>query len=124
MSVEFPDPPAHVAPYVEALGVEGALALFLSMGGADVYLPKHSTPRSMTARTIGADKVDRLVSVLGYGYYKVPLAKQWCAQVMRVQGHSNAEIARVVRMDVAKVRQLLPSKDSKTQLDLFSETGT
>ncbi|MEP0406300.1 helix-turn-helix domain containing protein [Roseibium sp.] len=115
------DIPANLRPFVEALGEKEAVKLFLSVGGSEIYLPQHSSPRSMTARTIGAENVDRLAKSLGYGYYKIPLARQWCAEVMRSQGFSNAEIARTVRADVATVRRWLPAKDSGSQPDLFQD---
>ncbi|WP_346915080.1 hypothetical protein [uncultured Roseibium sp.] len=43
-SGDMPAPPANLEPYVKALGVEGAMALFLSVGGSEIYLPKHSHP--------------------------------------------------------------------------------
>ncbi len=122
---DMPAPPANLEPYVKALGVEGAMALFLSVGGSEIYLPKHSTRRSLAARTIGADKVDQLVNAMGYGYYKVPLAREWCAEVLRAKGESIAEIARTIRADVATVRRWLPSKEiTSEQLTLFPKTGT
>ncbi len=62
---------------------------------------------------------------MGYGYYKVPLAREWCAEVMRAKGETNAEIARTIRVDVATVRRWLPSKEiTSEQLTLFPKTGT
>lgn len=120
----LPATPAHLVPYVEALGIDGAMHLILSMGGSEIYLPEKSSPRSLTARTIGAANVDRLASVLGYGYYKVPLARKWVAEVMRSRGAGNAEIARTIRVDVATVRRWLPPKGGAGQMDLFPKTGT
>ena len=34
--------PANVAPYVDVLGVDDTLALFLALGGSQIYLPKKS----------------------------------------------------------------------------------
>lgn len=120
MLEQLPPPPDNIAPYVEALGIEDAMRLFLSVGGSDVYLPRHSTRRSLSARTIGADKVERLTEVFGYGHIKVPLARQWVAAVMKAQGASLAEIARTVRVDVATVRRWFGPSDHSKQLDLFS----
>lgn len=114
-----PEPPANIAPFVEALGAEDAVRFFLSLGGSEIYLPRRSSPRSLTARTIGPEKVDKLAARLGYGYIKVPLARQWVAAFMLAQGDSLAEIARTVRADVATVRRWLGPAPSEKQMDLF-----
>lgn len=111
--------PANIAPFVEALGVEDAMRFFLSLGGSDIYLPRRSSPRSLAARTIGAAQVDKLAALLGYGYIKVPLARQWIAAVMKANGDSLAEIARTVRADVATVRRWLGPSEAHQQMDLF-----
>jgi hypothetical protein len=112
------DVPAHLDPYVDVLGVDGALALFLELGGSQVYLPRRSGKRTLLAKTIGADQVERLAAVLGYGYIKVPVARQWCAEALRAQGRSDNEIARIVRADVATVRRWLSAKTPANQLTL------
>lgn len=118
---DAPKIPANLAPYVEALGAEEAERFFLSMGGSDIYLPERSSPRSMAARTIGADKVEKLARVMGAGYVKVPLARKWVAEAMKGRGESYAEIARVVRADVATVRRWLGPKAQDNQLNLFDD---
>ncbi|MED5550054.1 MAG: helix-turn-helix domain containing protein [Pseudomonadota bacterium] len=111
--------PANLEPYVTALGQEEAERFFLAMGGSDIYLPNKSSPRSLAARTIGADRVEKLAAAMGPGYYKVPLARQWIARVMNARGASYAEIARTVRADVATVRRWLGPRDTHTQPQLF-----
>lgn len=111
--------PAHLEPYVDALGIEDAVHLFLGLGGSQIYLPKRSTPRSQAARTIGAENVDKLAERLGYGYIKVPLARQWVAQVMAGRGDGHNDIARTIRCDVATVRRWLGPASSQEQLNLF-----
>lgn len=110
--------PPHLAPYVDVLGVDAAIALFLALGGSQVYLPLRSGKRTVAAQTIGAENVGRLAVVLGYGYIKVPLARQWIAEAKRAQGMSNNEIARLVRADVATVRRWLGPKSAPEQLNL------
>lgn len=111
--------PANIAPFVQALGTDDAVRLFLAMGGSEIYLPQRSSPRSLTARTIGPEKVERLAGVMGYGYFKVPLARQWVAGVMHGKGASLAEIARTVRADVATVRRWVGPSSSGDQLTLL-----
>lgn len=112
--------PAHLHAYVDALGVDGALELFLAMGGSQLYLPKRSGEGSMAATAIGADNVNVLAAALGHGYIKIPLARQWIALVMRARGKTDNEIARTVRADVATVRRWLEgvSRPNPEQLSL------
>lgn len=111
--------PAHLARFVDVLGVEHAKALFLAVGGSQIYLPRASSDRTLAAEAIGADNVERLAEAFGYGYIKVPLARQWIAQVMRSAGASDNEIARTVRADVATVRRwTLPVRPTAEQLSL------
>ena len=110
--------PAHIEPYVEVLGVELALELFLVCGGSQIYLSRKSSDRTTAAQTIGASQVERLAERMGHGYIKVPLAREWIARTMRAQGKSDNEIARRVRADVASVRRWLGPKSAAIQLNL------
>lgn len=112
--------PAHVAPYVDALGIDDALKLILNMGGCDIYIPAKSTDKSMSAELIGAAAVEKLAATLGPGYFKIPLARKWAGQTLRAQGKGTAEIARTVRADVATVRRWLNVPDPR-QIDMFPE---
>lgn len=114
--------PAHIAPYVEALGVDDAIRLFLEVGGSPIYLPKdRSSDTSRAATVIGALKVKALADRLGVDYVKVPLAKKWIAEVMFARGESQAEIARTIRSDVATVRRWRLVENH--QLQLFEPSG-
>jgi hypothetical protein len=111
--------PANLAPYVEVLGTERAVALFLELGGSQIYLAgRRSSERTLAARIIGADQVTRLAAALGDSYIKVPLARRWVARVLREDGKSDNEIARMVRADVATVRRWLGPKPDPSQLSL------
>lgn len=110
--------PAHLRPYVAALGVAGARAFFLDLGGSQIYLSRRAKETALAARAVGAEKVRALAEALGNGYIKVPLARQWVAEVMRAQGASDNEIARVVRADVATVRRWLGPQGQGVQLSL------
>jgi hypothetical protein len=111
--------PEHLLAYVEVLGIDGALAFFLGVGGSQIYLPKKSSDRTLAAQTVGAENVERLAELIGYGYIKVPLARQWVAQVMRSQGKSDNEIARTVRADVSTVRRWVRPNQAAQQLSLL-----
>lgn len=99
--------PAHLAVYVDALGVDCAMALFLAAGGSQVYLGRKSSDGAIIAQAIGSENAALLAEKHGHGYIKVPLARQWVAQVQWSRGNSVNEIARIVRADVATVRRWL-----------------
>ncbi len=124
MSDNLPPPPAHAAPYVEALGVDGAIALFVAVGGTQIYLTKKPTRRSLILNVLDVAQAERLANRVGYGYHKVPLVKKWIAGVMRVQGATNTDIARLLHSDVATVRRWLPSREDGEQMDFFRRTGS
>ena len=102
--------PENLRVYVEILGEDDAMNLFLFLGGTTVYLPAKSSNNSLLGRAIGAVKCEALVAELGPGYVKVPIARQWIADTMFFRGHSNAEIARVIRCDEATVRKWFNSE--------------
>jgi len=112
--------PAHLAPYIDVLGTERAVALFLELGGSQVYLAgRRSGERALAARIIGKQQVTRLAAALGDSYIKVPLARRWVASVLRDQGKSDNEIARLIRADIATVRRWLGPKPDADQLSLL-----
>lgn len=115
------DTPAHIARFVDVIGAELALQLFLQLGGSQIHLPRRSSDTTPAARAIGAHQVERLAEALGPGYIKVPIARKWIAGQLRAKGISDNEIARIVRADVETVRRWVTTSGSKStdQLDLF-----
>jgi hypothetical protein len=100
--------PAHIVPYVEALGVEDAIAFFLAIGGSTIYLPRfRSGDKSVAATIVGAEKVRALADRLDLDYVKVPLARQWTAKQLCRQGETVNDIARTIRVDVSTVHRYL-----------------
>ncbi|RVQ76133.1 hypothetical protein [Sinorhizobium medicae] len=114
-----PDTPAHIAPFVEALGADGAVDMLLEFGGSQIHLsrPDYDNMKSAVAERFGKQAVGALAKVFGAGYIKVPLGRQWIAQVLFERGTSLNEIARTVRADVATVRRW-GLKKTDAQLDL------
>lgn len=102
--------PENLRTYVEILGEDDAMNLFLFLGGTSVYLPAKSGNKSLLSRAVGAEKADALAAELGAGYIKVPIARQWIADTMFFRGHTNAEIARVIRCDESTVRSWFNSE--------------
>lgn len=114
MASKSKNPPDYIKPWVEAFGEEDAIQVFLSMGGVTVYLPKKSTDANQLARIVGKEKVDALGQRLGSGYFKVPISNQWIAECLWEQGRTNAEIARILRVDEATVRRWFNTTDAQS----------
>ncbi|MBN9333880.1 helix-turn-helix domain containing protein [Devosia sp.] len=117
--------PANLAVYVDTLGIDLAMDLFLVAGGSQIYLSPKSSDRALVARTVGAENASRLAEAVGQNYIKVPIARQWVARVHWSRGTSVNEIARTVRADIATVRRWLgpaPRERLKQiQMSLFVE---
>lgn len=103
----LPRPPAHLAAYVDALGVDGAVAFFLRFGGAELYIPLKPGARSPVADLLGSDAAARLSAEVDRLPRRVPTAKPWIAQVWRTQGLPVAEIARRLHASDVSVRRWL-----------------
>lgn len=122
------DYPNDIDDFVGPLGEEGAALLFLRMGGSQIYLPIKSGKNTAAAIAIGAKQVEKLSAHLGFGYMKVPLARQWLAYWLRKNGLSNNEIARIIRSDIATVGRYLrghpkPSpSEAKVRRDQLRDT--
>lgn len=109
----IPRPPAHVVPFVEALGAETAVRFLLHFGGAELYIPKDPKGGSELANVLGmaaaralAELADRTVLPR-----RVPTAKAWLARYMKVVGGlPHAEIARRLHVSDVSVRRWIAGK--------------
>lgn len=106
-AVGHPQPPAHVRPYVDALGVDRAVAFLLRHGGGPAALSARPGAGSSVAETIGAEGVAALRAVYGERIDDVPLAGAWIAAVLQGRGVAVVEIARRLRTTDATVRRWL-----------------
>lgn len=102
-----PLPPAHVAPFVRALGAPGAVEFLLEFGGAELNVAQAPTARGRLVRALGPEAAARLAAELGGVRLRVPLAKPWLARMLRAEGLSVAEIARRLRWSDVAVRRAL-----------------
>ena len=110
--------PAHIEPFVEILGCDTAMALFLAFGGTEIYLSL-SPKRSRVLELTGADKMAMLAERLGAGHIRVPLAKAWIAKRLSGKGLSKAAIARELHVDQRTVGRWFAGETDSGQLALF-----
>ena len=103
----MPRPPAQVAPFVEALGPELAMAFILRFGGSEVYLPKNPTEANALVAVIGTEGTRALHELGQTGWLprRIPLANRWLAAMMAWQGHSVTEIAWTLRVSDVRIRE-------------------
>lgn len=106
---DYPRAPAHVQPYVEVLGVRGAMDFLTEFGGSEIYLAANPKTRSMIVQRIGHDRMADLAVALGRMMtsgrkLRVPTAKPWLAACLRAEGLTTAEIARSLRAADTTVR--------------------
>ncbi len=111
----MPRPTAQVEPYVQILGVDLTMTFLLTFGGAQLYLSNDPKGKSQVETLLGYDKLKELAARPGL-QSRVPLAKRWLAEMLDWQGHSNAHIARTLRVTEQTVsrylrREYAPSRD-------------
>jgi len=123
LPIAFPKPTAQVEPYVEALGLEDTLKFIGAFGGTEIYIASDPKSRSRVVEVVGYPKARMLASIIEKLPRRVPLAKQWRAQVYHAMGYSKAEVARKLSIHEDTVRRYLTRQSTKThdnnQLNLF-----
>lgn len=102
-------PPAHVEPYVTALGEAEAIRFFMAFGGAELYIARDPKGRGMVERELGVDTARRLSELADRVHLprRVPMPKPWLAGVFKSQGLPVAEIARRLHASDVAVRRWL-----------------
>ena len=100
--------PAHLQPYVDALGEADAIRFLLAFGGAELYVPRDPKGQSRVARELGIDVARRLSEVADRLPRRVPTAKPWIARhLSATRGLPVAEIARILHTSDVTVRKYL-----------------
>ena len=102
--MDEPQPPAHVAPFVEVLGVDRAIGFLLRFGGAELYLTTTPKGRSALAQEFGLETAVALAQAAEHMPRRIPLAKEWIAAVWSYRGLPDAEIARRLHVTDVTVR--------------------
>lgn len=128
----YPRAPAHVQPYVDVLGVKGAMTFISEFGGSEIYLATNPKTGGAAAQRYGHEAMARLGASLSGMMssgrkLRVPTAKPWIAACMRAEGLTTAEIARSLRAADTTVRGWLAKagavpasrKHDPRQMDLF-----
>ena len=110
-----PKPPAHVAPYVKALGEATAVRFLLRFGGSEVYVAATPKGRSMVAREFGIEVAEQLARIADQLPARVPTAKPYIARMLKADGLPVAEIARTLHIADKTVRGYLSESPSGTR---------
>jgi len=111
----MPKPTAQVAPFVEAMGHELAIAFLLRFGGSEPTLPKSPCGRSEAERLVGPEALAALARRAHLLPRRVPLANRWLAACLFAQGHSTSEIARRLRASDVSVRRWLRTAEDRAR---------
>ena len=78
--MNIPRPPAHIEPYVTALGAEATVRFLLAFGGAPFYVAANPKGASKAVDVIGLDGMQALARIRDRLPHRVPLAKPWVAK--------------------------------------------
>lgn len=102
-------PPAHIEPFVTALGEDDAVRFFLAFGGADLYIARDPKGRGRVEQELGLDVAQRLARLCDQHHLhrRIPIPKPWLAAVLKSRGLSHAEIARRLHASDESVRRWL-----------------
>ncbi|WP_439523196.1 helix-turn-helix domain-containing protein [Marivita sp.] len=103
--------PAHVRPYVDALGVDDAVTFLLRFGGGDLHIGQRPNVRNPVAKVMGLEKAEALAAVSHRLPRRVPTSKPWLCQVLRSKGFTVTEIARKMHLTETTVRRHLKGPD-------------
>ena len=106
-AVAYPPPPAHVAPFVAALGPALAVEFLLRFGGGELHIADRPRARSAWAAFVGPEAAQRLADRAHLLPRRVPLANRWLNHRLAAEGHTTAEIARRPRCSDVAVRGYL-----------------
>jgi hypothetical protein len=112
--------PAHIQPYVTAIGIEKTVQFLLAFGGSYVYLSENPQDRSPVAQEIGRQATIDLAKEVGSGGFRAPTGKPFIAGYLKYMKRMTTNaIARELHTSDVTVRSWLKSAES-TQLDLFN----
>lgn len=108
-----PIPPAQIAPFVQVLGIDGAIRFILAYGGAELVISANPRDGNDLVEMFGRDAVQALAALTGMPR-RIPLVKPWLAAYFHAEGLSIAQIARKLRVSDVAVRNYL-RKDAENR---------
>ena len=103
-AVAYPRAPAHVEPFVAALGPALTIRFLIAFGGAELHIADRPRARSAWAAFVGPEAAQRLADRAHLLPRRVPLGNPWLARCLAAEGHPTAEIARRLRASDTAVR--------------------
>jgi hypothetical protein len=109
-----PPPPAQIAPFVQALGLEAAVRFLMTFGGAPLDLPSDPRGRSRAEAHLGRETVIALASHINLPR-RIPLSKPWLAAYLHSSGLSVHDIARTLRATDVTVRRWLAKEAERAK---------
>ena len=103
-----PSPPAEIRWLVQLVGEAATVQIIAAYGGTRLPLLKAIDAGSKLAQEIGLEPARRLVDHLGgTRNWKPPACKRWRVQLLRAEGKSYAEIARVLGLNESTVARYI-----------------
>lgn len=108
---EVPRAPAHIAPYVDVLGVDMAIDFLLTFGGSPLYWAKNPRQSRLTD-LVGVEKAAALAVAAEANrlHPRIPLAPEWLARAMFAKGLPIAEISRRLHKSDTAVRRYISAE--------------
>ncbi|MFD1330240.1 hypothetical protein [Mycoplana ramosa] len=110
--------PAHLQPYIDALGEDLGIEFLLSFGGSYVYLSERPQARSPVVELLGEELSITLARSVGAGSFRVPVGKPFIARHFRAKRWTINAIARKLHVTDVTVRGWLKQADTR-QLSLL-----
>jgi hypothetical protein len=102
--------PVQIAPFVDVLGIDGAIEFLLEFGGAELKFARNPRETSQLSQLVGIDNARALGVAAARLPRRIPLAKRWLAMQLKSQGLSIAEIARKLRVQDKTASAFLKGK--------------
>lgn len=109
----YPLSPKQAQRYVDAIGIEAAIDLFLNLGGSEVFLSIDPKGRGIVERLVGYHHAKTLAAASDDLKIRVPLANAWLARCLYAQGLSVAVISRRLRCADSTVHRYLAGQNDK-----------